>query len=79
MNNVKENWDKFTVIVKEKDYSAREAVLFTICSFLVGFILGMLFSPKKSTTLGSYNGNGVHNDSCNPDDTCDCDCCCDCK
>ena len=51
----------------EKDYSTREAVLFAICTFLTGLVLGMLCSPRKSQTFGSYNGN------CS-DGGCGCDC-----
>lgn len=79
MKKVKDEWNKFIVIVKNKDYSSREAVLFTICSFLVGLIIGMVFSPKKHMIFGSYNGscsggcddNGQCN--CNCDSNCDCD------
>lgn len=69
MKTIKDGWDKFTVVVKDKDYTTREAVLFAICTFLTGLILGMLFSPRKHQTFGSYNGN-YNDDGCG----CDCDC-----
>ena len=67
MKTIKDGWNKFTVVVKDKDYSTREAVLFAICTFLTGLVLGMLCSPRKSQTFGSYNGN------CS-DGGCGCDC-----
>ena len=36
MKTIKDGWNKFTVVVKDKDYSTREAVLFAICTFLTG-------------------------------------------
>ena len=68
MKTIKDGWNKFTVVVKDKDYSTREAVLFAICTFLTGLVLGMLCSPRKSQTFGSYNGN-CSDGGCN----CDCD------
>ncbi len=66
IKTIKNGWNKFTVVVKDKDYSTREAVLFAICTFLTGFVLGMLCSPRKNQTFGSYNGNFG-------DSGCDCD------
>ena len=57
IKTIKNGWNKFTVVVKDKDYSTREAVLFAICTFLTGLVLGMLCSPRKNQTFGSYNGN----------------------
>ena len=67
VKKIKNGWDKFTVVVKDKDYSTREAVLFAICTFLTGLVLGMLCSPRKNQTFGSYNGNFG-------DSGCGCDC-----
>ena len=41
MKTIKDGWNKFTVVVKDKDYSTREAVLFAICTFLTGLVLGI--------------------------------------
>lgn len=68
IKTIKNGWNKFTVVVKDKDYSTREAVLFAICTFLTGLVLGMLCSPRKNQTFGSYNGN-CSDGGCN----CDCD------
>lgn len=35
----------------------RELVYGAVACTAVGMILGMMFSPKKSTTIGSHNGN----------------------
>lgn len=35
----------------------RELVYGAVACTAVGMILGMLFSPKKCTTIGSHNGN----------------------
>ncbi len=67
IKTIKNGWNKFTVVVKNKDYSTREAVLFAICTFLTGFVFGMLCSPRKNQTFGSYNGNFG-------DSGCGCDC-----
>ena len=45
MKTIKDGWNKFTVVVKDKDYSTREAVLFAICTFLTGLVLGLRCSP----------------------------------
>lgn len=47
MKTIKDGWNKFTVVVKDKDYSTREAVLFAICTFLTGLVLGMLCSLEE--------------------------------
>ena len=33
----------------------------------VGVVIGILLSPKKTTTIGSHNGNGGNN-RCNPEE-----------
>ncbi len=70
IKTIKDGWNKFTVVVKDKDYSTREAVLFAICTFLTGLVVGMICSPRKNQTFGSYNGNfGDSDGSCG----CGCD------
>ena len=44
-----------TIIVNQ-----RELVLGVAACTLAGFVAGMLFSPRKNVTMGSYNsGNGA--------------------
>lgn len=70
IKTIKDGWNKFTIVVKDKDYSTREAVLFAICTFLAGLVVGMICSPRKNQTFGSYNGNfGDSDGSCG----CGCD------
>lgn len=35
----------------------RELVYGAVACTAVGIVLGIIFSPKKSTTIGSHNGN----------------------
>ncbi len=50
-------WNELVRIVKEGDYTPREAVMAAICIVLSGVLLGMFLSPKKHVVLGSNNGN----------------------
>ena len=45
----------------------REMVYGAVACAAVGMVIGILLSPKKSTTIGSHNGNGGYN-SCNPEE-----------
>lgn len=49
-------------IVKNK----REYILTLLVCVLSGILFGMLFSPKRESTIGSFNGNGCFVK--NPDD-----------
>lgn len=49
--------NKLTEIIKNEDYTTREAVLSGIILFLLGIIIGAIFSPKKNTEVGCNNGN----------------------
>lgn len=37
--------------------SKRELFLEVVCCLLAGLVLGILFSPKKTTIIGCNNGN----------------------
>ena len=37
----------------------RELVYGAVACTAVGIILGIIFSPKKTTTIGSHNGNNI--------------------
>lgn len=68
---MKKAWNSFVQIVKEGDYTKREAVLFSICLMLVGILVGMFASPKKHVMVGSNNGNnnnGTFDGSCFDDE-----------
>lgn len=43
------------------EYSPREIFLSGVCLFLIGFVLGIFFSPKKKVQFGSNNGNNNTN------------------
>ena len=43
----------------------RELVYGAVACAAVGVVIGILLSPKKTTTIGSQNGNGGNN-RCNP-------------
>ena len=44
----------------------RELVYGAVACTAVGVVIGILLSPKKSTTIGSHNGNGGYN-RCKPE------------
>lgn len=48
---------QITEIIKNEDYTTREAVLAGICLFLAGIVIGVFLSPKKYTMIGSHNGH----------------------
>ena len=56
-------WNALKTVIKEKDYTVRESVFAIIIIFLTGIILGSLFSPKKSTSICSNNGNNNGNNN----------------
>ena len=45
----------------------RELVYGAVACAAVGVVIGILLSPKKSTTIGSHNGNGGYN-CCKPEE-----------
>lgn len=54
-----ELWDSLNVPVL---VNKREMVLGIMVCTLAGILLGILFSPKKHTTIGSHNGNNSGNE-----------------
>lgn len=50
-------------IVKNK----REYILTLLVCVLGGILFGLLLSPRRELTIGSFNGNGCYEDD--PDDT----------
>ncbi len=55
MKKIKEFWESLDDMTT---VSKRELFLEVVCCALAGFVLGILFCPKKRTTIGSFNGNG---------------------
>ena len=43
--------------INEGEYTGREIVLSGVVLFLMGVLLGMIFSPRKNQVIGSLNGN----------------------
>lgn len=64
-NTMREIWktmkqnvqDSFSDLDKTCTRTKRELLLGTVACTAVGIILGIVFSPKKTTTIGSHNGN----------------------
>lgn len=54
---MKEAFVKFMQKIDQGEFSAREIILAGCDLFLLGVLLGMIFSPRKTTTIGSYCGN----------------------
>lgn len=54
---MKKAMNRIVEVVQNGEYTNREAVLSGICLFLLGLVAGMFLSPKKSTMIGSNNGN----------------------
>ena len=54
---------------KVEDFVSKDqAMLMCICCFLAGLVLGMIFSPKGNTTIGS--NNQVNNNDDKEDECC---------
>ena len=59
---MKEKWEVFNETLDDlKTMSKREYLLTISTCILGGILLGFLFSPKKTTTIGSNNGNNAGN------------------
>ena len=54
---MKKAWNQLVETIKTRNYTNREAVLSALLLFLLGIVLGIFFSPRKSTMIGSNNGN----------------------
>lgn len=56
--HMKEKWEIYkTTLEESKTMSKKEFLLIITVCVLGGMVLGMLFSPRKHTTIGSNNGN----------------------
>ncbi|MDE7312458.1 MAG: hypothetical protein K2N87_12695 [Eubacterium sp.] len=55
MKKIKAFWESLDDLAT---VSKRELFLEVVCCALAGFVLGMLLCPKKTTVIGSHNGNG---------------------
>lgn len=49
--------DNVKQAIVNKDFTTREAVLFSVCLFLLGIVIGMILSPKGNRMAGCYNSN----------------------
>ena len=59
-----EKWESFkTSLAEERTMSGREFLLTLAVCILGGIVFGMLCSPRKSTMIGSNNGNNSGNGS----------------
>lgn len=67
-----EKWESFRETLDDvKSMSKREFLLTIAVCILGGIVFGMLFSPRKSVMLGSYNGSnnkGKDNNSLKEED-----------
>ena len=55
MKKIKTFWESLDDVTT---VSTRELFLGLVSCALAGFVLGILFCPKKTTIIGSNNGNG---------------------
>lgn len=61
---MKEKWELFKIsLTEEKIMSKKEWLLAIAVCALLGIVLGMLISPRKTMTIASHNGsnNGSYN------------------
>ena len=66
---MKEKWNELKVTLTETtQMSKKEFVLSLMVCFLGGIVLGILFSPKKTSVIGSHNGNNCGNTRLNEED-----------
>ncbi|MGN1179946.1 MAG: hypothetical protein ACI4SD_01940 [Suilimivivens sp.] len=62
---MKEKWEEFRVSLSDTtSMSKREFLLTLAVCILGGIVFGMLCSPRKSTVIGSNNGNNSGNGNC---------------
>ena len=59
---MKEKWNELKgTLTETTQMSKKEFVLSLMVCFLGGMVLGILFSPKKTSVIGSHNGNNCGN------------------
>lgn len=46
--------------IENGEYTAREMILAGSILFLLGLVIGLLISPRKTMTFGSHNGNNTN-------------------
>lgn len=57
---MEEKWEEFKESLTDVTSMSKKEFLLTMAvCVLGGIVFGMLFSPRKSTVIGSNNGNGV--------------------
>ena len=57
-DNMKEKWKEWTASLTDPQIMSKKEFLLTVAvCVLGGIVFGMLFSPKKTTVIGSNNGN----------------------
>lgn len=49
--------DKIIARIDEQNFTTREYFFMGISIFLIGTIVGLIFSPKRAKVVGSNNGN----------------------
>ena len=77
-------------LTDEVKMSKKEYLLVIAVCILGGIVFGLLSSPRKTTTIGSHNGNnncgslgsnngieGENNSDVDEDFPCECDCACE--
>lgn len=72
-HNMKEKWENFKVTLSDVTMMSKREFLLTVAVCLLGgIVFGMFFSPRKSTMIGSNNGNNSGNgnkgNGCNTDE-----------
>lgn len=56
---MEERWKEFKETLTDVTSMSKKEFLLTMAvCVLGGIVFGMLFSPRKSTVIGSHNGNG---------------------
>ncbi len=59
---MKEKWKEWTASLTDPQIMSKKEFLLTVAvCVLGGIVFGMLFSPKKTTVIGSNNGNNSGN------------------
>lgn len=62
---MKKKWEEFRVSLSDTAIMSKKEYLLTLAVCILGGILfGMLCSPRKSTVIGSNNGNNSGNGYC---------------
>lgn len=65
---MKKRMAKLIEEIESGKYTAREIVLAGITLFLLGMVIGAVFTPKKNVTIGSNNCDNGCNNGTAPDE-----------